>query len=61
MTLEAVWYKNGMEVHRVAPVMNIVCYENMKDIEDIEIENKEYEWHSYKGADDFVIRLVKDK
>ena len=61
MMLEAVWLKNGKEVYKVSPVMNIVCYENMKDIEDIEIEDKECEWHSYKGADDFVIKLVKDK
>ena len=61
MMLEAVWYKNGKAIHRVAPVMNIVCYENMKNIEDIEIEDKEYEWHSCKGADNFAINLVKGK
>lgn len=59
MMLEAVWYRDGKEVFRVAPVMVIVCDEDMKSIDDIEIENG-YEWFSCKDADDFVIRIAKD-
>ena len=62
MMLEAVWFKNGKEVYKVSPVMNIVCYEDMKGIEDIEVED-EYKWHEYaefdSDADDFVIRVKK--
>lgn len=58
MFLEAIWLKDGKEVFRVAPVMNIVCDEDMKSITDIEVEN-DYDWFSCEGADDFVIRLVK--
>lgn len=67
MMLEAVWLKNGKEVFTVSPVMNIVCYENMKSIHNIEIEsNKEngYHWYSCDdfegGADDFIIRVKKE-
>lgn len=63
MMLEAVWLKNGKEVYKVSPVMNIVCYENMKSIADIEIEDED-KWHEYSDfksdADDFVIRIKKD-
>ena len=64
MMLEAVWLKNGKEVYKVSPVMNIVCDDNMKGIKDIEVEDNEYKWHEYndfKGeADDFVIRVKKE-
>lgn len=66
MVLEAVWSKNGKEVCKVDPVVNIVSYENIKEIEDIEVENGHY-WYSYKDlvdegetVDDFVIRIKKD-
>lgn len=63
MMLEAVWFKNGKEVYKVYPVMNIVCYEDMKDVREIEIEDGE-KWHSCEEnnfvADDFVIRLKKN-
>ena len=63
MKLEAVWFKDGKEVYKVSPVMNIVCYENMDDISKIEIEDED-RWHEYtdfKGdADDFVIRIKRD-
>lgn len=63
MMLEAVWFKNGKEVYKVSPVMNIVCDDNMKGIHEIEIEDED-KWHEYsdfKGeADDFVIRIKKD-
>ena len=62
MMLEAVWFKNGKEVYKVSPVMNIVCDDDMKGIEEIEIED-ENKWHEYKDfecdADDFVIRIKK--
>lgn len=58
MMLEALWLKDGKVVYRVAPVMNIVCYENIKSIADIEIEN-DFDWFSCEGADDFMIRLVE--
>lgn len=63
MRLEAVWSKDGKEVCKVCPVVNIVSYENIKDVADIEVENGST-WHSYKDfvdeADDFVIRIEKD-
>lgn len=63
MTLEAVWFKDGKEVYKVDPVMNILCDDDMKGIKDIEIENG-YHWYSYDGsegeADDFVIRIKRD-
>ena len=63
MMLEAVWLKNGKEVYKVSPVMNIVCEDDMKGIEEIEIEDG-YKWHEYGdfdgNADDFVIRIKRD-
>ena len=56
MTLEAVWFKNGKEVYKVDPVMNIVCDDSMKNFSDIEINNG-YDWYSYESADNFVIRI----
>lgn len=62
MMLEAVWFKNGKEVFKVDPVMNIVCDDNMKDIKYIEIDNGEH-WYTYDDfeceADDFVIRIKR--
>ena len=43
--------------------MNIVCYENIDNISDIEVEDLE-KWHEYtdfnSDADDFIIRIKKD-
>lgn len=62
MMLEAVWFKNGKEVFRVDPVMNIVCEDDMKNIDEIEINNGEH-WYSCAdfegGADDFAIRIKR--
>jgi hypothetical protein len=62
MTLEAVWLKNKKEVYKVSPVMNLVCYEDMESIAEIEVEDEE-RWHTYDdvkgGADDFVIRVKR--
>ena len=62
MMLEAVWLKNGKEVYKVSPVMNIVCDDDMDDIREIEIDDG-YKWHEYsdfKGdADDFTIRVKR--
>ena len=63
MMLEAVWFKNGKEVYKVSPVMCIVCDDDMKGIDYIEIDdgNKWHEYSDFKGdADDFVIRVKKD-
>lgn len=63
MMLEAVWLKNGEEVYKVSPVMNIVCDRDMEDITEIEIEDGN-RWHTYEDfeeeADDFVIRIKID-
>ena len=59
MMLEAVWFKNGKEVYKVDPVVNVVCYDNM-EINEIEISNG-YDWYSYNDADDFVIRIKNDE
>ena len=58
MNLEAVWFKNGKEVLSISPIVNIVCFEEMKRISDIEI-NDGHNWHSYKEADDFIVRIKK--
>lgn len=62
MKLEAVWFKNGKEVFKVCPVMNIVCDDDMNNITDIEIENGGtwFSCESFKGgADDFIIRIKR--
>lgn len=62
MMLEAVWFKNNKEVYWVDPVLNIVCYNDMEDISDIEVNNG-HDWYSTRdidgGADDFVIRVKR--
>ena len=62
MMLEAVWFKDGNEVFKVDPVMNIVCEDDMVGIQEIEINNG-YDWYSFEDfdgdADDFVIRVKK--
>ena len=64
MNLEAVWFKDGKEVHKVSPVMCIVSGENMSDVSEIEIEDGDSKWHSCEEnnfkADNFVIRIKKD-
>ncbi len=64
MKLEAVWLKNGKEVYKVNPVMNIVCDDEMKDVSEIEIEDGR-RWHTYEDfegeADGFVIRVAKEE
>ena len=59
MQLEAVWLKNKKEVYRIDPVINIVCYDDMKNISEIEVNNG-YDWYSYEDADNFIIRIKKD-
>lgn len=63
MMLEAVWFKDGKEVYKVSPVMNIVCEDDMESVGEIEIEDGN-EWHSCEEnqfeADDFIIRVKKD-
>ena len=63
MMLEAVWFKNGKEVYKVSPVMNIVCDKEMDSIKYIEIDDG-HKWHEYKDfdcdADDFIIRIKED-
>ena len=63
MMLEAVWLKNGKEVYKVSPVINIVCDDDMKNIGEIEIKDNDM-WHSCEenhfDADEFIIRIKKD-
>lgn len=63
MMLEAVWLKNGKEVYKVSPVMNIVSYDDMHDVNDIEVEDGN-KWYSCEEnhfvADDFIIRIKKN-
>ena len=61
MKLEAVWFKDGKEVHKVSPVINVVCDEGMESIDEIEIKDENGNW-VYCGkdsfeADDFEIRV----
>ena len=61
MMLEAVWLKKKKEVHHVSPVLNVVCDEDMPNVLEIEIDNGE-NWQSCPvDADDFVIRVKKEK
>lgn len=67
MMLEAVWFKNGKEIYKVSPVMNIVCEDEMKSVREIEVEietDVERSWHSCVennfDADDFVIRVKRN-
>lgn len=61
--LEAVWLKDGKEVFKVDPVMNIVCDDDMDGIQYIEIDNGDH-WYTYDDfegeADDFVVRIKRD-
>lgn len=63
MMLEAVWFKDGKEVYKVSPVMNVVCDDDMDGICEIEIKDWN-KWHEYTDvgceADDFVIRIKED-
>lgn len=60
--LEAVWFKDGKEIYKVSPVMNIVCDDDMSNVNEIEIED-ENRWHDNRdfhgNADDFVIRIKR--
>lgn len=60
MMLEAVWFKDGKEVHKISPVMNLLCDDDMDDIIEIEVNNGE-RWYSSEileiEADDFIIRV----
>ena len=62
MRLEAVWFKNGKEIYKVSPVLNIVCDESI-NISDIEVYDGN-EWYSRMDCDgdsgDFVIRVKRD-
>jgi hypothetical protein len=62
MMLEAVWFKGSKEVYQISPVMNILCYNDMQDITEIEI-NDGHNWYTYEDigveADDFMIRVKR--
>ena len=64
MMLEAVWFNNGKEVFKVSPVMNIVCDDEMKSVDEIEIFDGN-EWYSSElcniEANDFEIRIKARK
>lgn len=62
MILEAVWFKDGKEVACVSPVQDIICYDEIHNISDIEVYNGSY-WYTNKDFDEndvdsFIIRLV---
>lgn len=60
MMLEAVWFKDGKEIHKISPVMNLLCDDDMDGIFEIEVNNGEH-WYSSEileiEADDFMIRM----
>ena len=62
MMLEAVWFKNGKEIYKVSPVMNLLCDDDM-EVTEIEVCDGN-DWYSCEEnqfeADDFVIRVKKD-
>ena len=63
MVLEAVWFKNGKEVYKVSPVVNLVSYEDMEEMNDIEVFDGN-DWHSCIEnkfeANDFEIRIKSE-
>ena len=63
MRLEAVWLKNGKEIFRIGPVLNIVCDDSIQNISDIEVYDG-VEWYSRidcdGDADDFKIEIKRD-
>lgn len=64
MTLEAVWFKDGKEVAWVDPVQDLIVYDEIHDISDIEVYNG-LDWYASKDfgiddADGFVIRIKKE-
>lgn len=60
MMLEAVWLKDGKEVHVISPVMNLLCDDDMNGVHEIEVNNGE-RWYSSEileiEVDDFLIRV----
>ena len=64
MILEAVWFRKGKEVYWVDPVVNVVCDDDMNELSDIEVYNGSA-WYSSEnvdgGADNFIIRIKKEK
>ena len=60
MVLEAVWLKNGKEVYKVSPVMNLLCEDNMENLSEIEVSDGG-QWYSTedigKEVDNFLIRI----
>lgn len=63
MVLEAVWYKGRKEIHKVIPVMNLLCDKDMNDVDEIEVFDG-VDWHSCLEnnfeADDFEIRIASN-
>ena len=64
MILEAVWFLNGKEVAWVDPVQDIICYDEIHNISDIEVYNG-LGWYTNKDfgiddAEEFVIRIKKE-
>ena len=64
MILEAVWFKDGKEVAWVDPVQDIIVYDEIHNISDIEVYNG-LNWYTNKDfgmddADAFVIRIKKE-
>ena len=64
MTLEAVWFKDGKEVAWVDPVQDLIVYDEIHNISDIEVYNG-FGWYTNKDfgiddAEEFVIRIKKE-
>lgn len=63
MMLEAVWFKDGKEIYKVSPVMNLICDDEMKDVNEIEVFDGN-NWHSCEenqfDANDFEIRIKSE-
>ena len=64
MMLKAIWLKDGKEVACVEHVQDIICYDEIHNISDIEVYNGS-NWYSNKDfgendADEFIIKLVKE-
>ena len=64
MNLEAVWIKDGKEVACVKHVQDIMCYDEIHNISDIEVYNGS-DWFTNKDfdendVDEFIIRIAKE-
>jgi hypothetical protein len=60
MILEAVWFKDGKEIASIDPVQDLIVYDEIHNISDIEVYNGLDWYNNEDDADEFVIRIKKE-